>query len=167
MHVALKDLVRAKWTEAIHDEWIRNLLKQRPDLTREQLERTRELMNAHACDCLVENYEHLIPCLRLPDPEDRHVLAAAICCQADVILTWNLKDFPAQTLNLYRIEAVDPDRFLSDLMDERPKLFCEAVRQHRASLKKPPKTARQYLETLKEQRLSNTAKKLRVHVKSI
>jgi len=73
MHLALTDLFRAKWTDAIHEEWIRSVLENRLDLTREQLERTRQLMNAHVRDCLVTNYEDLIPVLTLPDPDDRHV----------------------------------------------------------------------------------------------
>jgi hypothetical protein len=65
-------LFAARWTRRIHDEWTRNLLADRPDLTEEQLERTRELMDAAVPDCLVENYECLVPALELPDPEDRH-----------------------------------------------------------------------------------------------
>lgn len=53
MHLALSDLFRAKWTNEIHDEWIRSVLKNRPDLQQEQLERTRVLMNSHVWDCLV------------------------------------------------------------------------------------------------------------------
>lgn len=78
MHLALTDLFRAKWTDAIHDEWTKSVLESRPDLTREQLERTRALMNIHVRNCLVTSYEDLIPSLTLPDPDDRHVLAAAI-----------------------------------------------------------------------------------------
>jgi hypothetical protein len=78
MHLALADLFRAKWTDEIHDERTRSVLENRPDPTREQLERTRELMNGHVRDCLVIGYEVLIPELTLPDPDDRHVLAAAI-----------------------------------------------------------------------------------------
>jgi hypothetical protein len=77
MHLALTDLYRARWTNQIHEEWIRSVLINRPDLTRAQLERTRDLMNAHARDALIENFEDLIPSLSLPDPDDRHVLAAA------------------------------------------------------------------------------------------
>lgn len=47
MRLALTDLYRARWTDRIHDEWIRNVLKQRPDLKPQDLERTRVLMNAH------------------------------------------------------------------------------------------------------------------------
>jgi len=64
MRLALTDLFRARWTEDIHDEWIRNLLEVRTDLTREQLERTRELMNANVRDCLVEGYQNLRQCCK-------------------------------------------------------------------------------------------------------
>jgi hypothetical protein len=78
MHLAMTGLFRAKWTDQIHEEWISNLLLNRPDLTRQQLERTKELMNRHSEECLVDNYESLIESLELSDPNDRHVLAATI-----------------------------------------------------------------------------------------
>jgi len=87
-------MFRAKWSAEVHEKWIRNLLINRPDLTRAQLERTRDLMNQHALDSLVTGYEEFIPGLQLPDPGDRHVLAAAIRGRADVIVTINLKIFP-------------------------------------------------------------------------
>ena len=71
-------LFRARWTNQIHDEWICNVLENRADLSRERLERTRDLMNEHIFDSLVTGYEDLIPSLELPDADDRHVLAAAI-----------------------------------------------------------------------------------------
>ena len=61
MQLALSDLFRARWTNAIHEEWSRNVLKNRPDLTLEQLTRTQELMNSYVRDCLITNYEYLIP----------------------------------------------------------------------------------------------------------
>ena len=94
MSVALKEQFRARWTTQIHDEWVRNLLKKRSDISKDKLQRIVELMNQAIPDCLVENYEDIIDSLTLPDPDDRHVLAAAIKCQADVIVTNNLKDFP-------------------------------------------------------------------------
>ena len=105
MHIAVTDLYRAKWTDAIHDEWTRNVLRDRPDLKREQLQRTRDLMNSHARDCLVTGYERLINAVTLPDPDDRHVLAAAIRAGADIIVTFNLNDFPEKYLMPYGIEA--------------------------------------------------------------
>lgn len=87
MHLALTDLYHARWTNTIHEEWIRSVLRNRSDLTRAQLERTRDLMNAHARDAMIQGFEDLIPSLTLPDPDDRHVLAAAIRGRADVIVT--------------------------------------------------------------------------------
>lgn len=78
MHLALTGVFRAKWSADVHEEWMRNLLKNRPDLTREKLERTRQLMDKAAPDALVRGYEHLVSGLVLPDEDDRHVLAAAI-----------------------------------------------------------------------------------------
>ncbi len=124
MHVAMTDLYRAKWTDAIHDEWTRNVLKDRPDLTPEQLQRTRDLMNAHVRDCLVTGYETLIDAITLPDPKDRHVLAAAIRAGADVIVTFNLKDFPENDLKPYGIEAQHPNDFLTFQLDLAPNIVC-------------------------------------------
>ena len=76
MHLALIGVFRAKWSADVHEEWIRNLLMDRPDLTRAKLERTRQLMDKAAPDALVRGYEHLIAGLALPDPNDRHVLVA-------------------------------------------------------------------------------------------
>lgn len=96
MRLALTDLYRARWTDMIHDEWTRNVLKQWPDLKAEDLERTRSLMNAHVRDSLVTGFEHLIPSVELPDADDRHVVAAAIHGGASLIVTFNLKDFPPE-----------------------------------------------------------------------
>ncbi len=105
MHLALSDLYRARWSDLIHDEWTRNVQADRPDLTPEQLARTRQLMNAHVRDCLVTGFEHLIPSITLPDPDDRHVVAAAIHSGASLIVTYNLKDFSAEVLEPYNLEA--------------------------------------------------------------
>jgi hypothetical protein len=153
LRLALTDLYRARWSEAIHEEWIRAVLRNRPDLSRQQLERTRALMNAHVRDALVDGYQDLIPALNLPDPEDRHVLAAAIQCGADLILTFNLGDFPEQVLATHRIGACHPDPFLVDQLSLDPERVCAAIRQHRSSLKNPPKTVDEYLKTLKLQGL--------------
>ncbi len=112
MHLALTGLFRAKWSSDIHEEWISALLRNRPDLTRTKLERTRMLMDLHATDALVTDYQHVIPGLQLPDANDRHVLAAAIRARADVIVTINLRDFPPEALASFGIEAQHPDEFI-------------------------------------------------------
>lgn len=161
MHIAMTDLCHAKWTDAIHDEWIRNLLRDRLDLKPEQLQRTRDLMNAHVLDCLVTGYEPLIDAVTLPDPDDRHVLAAAIQTGADLIVTLNIKDFPKDVLFPYGIEAQHPDEFLMMLLERAPSEVCEAAKRHRESLKSPPKNVYEYVATLESHSLTRAGSKLR------
>lgn len=164
MWLALSDLFQAKWTDRIHEEWITNVLEDRPDLTRQHLDRTRDLMNAHVRDCLVEGYEDLIEGLTLPDPNDRHVLAAAIKGGADVIVTLNLKDFPQDMLAPYGIEAQHPDTFISGLLDRDEETVWDAVRQQRSNLKNPPIPAQKLLDILERQGLQMTVARLRRYV---
>ena len=161
MRLAMTDLYRARWTDMIHDEWTRNVLKRRADLKPADLDRTRHLMNAHVRDSLVVGFEHLIPSVNLQDPDDRHVVAAAIHGGANLIVTFNLKDFPAESLKCYNLVAQHPDDFILDLLDLHPARVCEAASKHRRSLKNPPKTADEYLDTLLKQGLTQTVGSLR------
>ncbi|NLE37128.1 MAG: PIN domain-containing protein [Pirellulaceae bacterium] len=161
MHLALAGLYRARWTDRIHDEWMENLLRNRPDLQPEQLERTRFLMNAHAPDCLITGYEALIGRLELPDSDDRHVLAAAIHGNASAIVTFNVDDFPPSCLDPFGIEPLHPDDFIRRLLDLDAPAVLRAARRHRASLKNPPKDVHAYLEALARQLLPETVARLR------
>jgi predicted nucleic acid-binding protein len=162
MELALADLFRAKWTDEIHNEWIRNLLKNRPDLTLERLQRTKNLMNTFVRDCLVTDYDFLIPTLILPDKQDRHVLAAAICSGANLIITSNLSDFPIENLKKYQIEAKHPDDFIFQLIDLYPSQIYKAIRDIHIRLKNPPLTIDSLLETYEKLGLSQTVIKLKL-----
>jgi len=105
IRIAQSGTVQAKWTNAILDEMLAALRRNRPDIPAGKLERLRDLMNKAVRDCLVTGYEPLIEGLKLPDPDDRHVLAAAIKTGAQVIVTRNLKDFPESDLQPWDIEA--------------------------------------------------------------
>ncbi len=83
-------LFRARWTEQIIDEWTENLIRNRPELEASVLAQV-EQMRLHFDEAWVRGHETLIPSLQLPDPKDRHVLAAAIVCGAQHIVTSNLK----------------------------------------------------------------------------
>lgn len=159
MHLALTGLFRARWTAQIHEEWTRNLLEKRPELE-DTLPRTVVLMNQAVPDCLVTGHEPLINSIDLPDPDDRHVLAAAIVAGAQLIITFNLKDFPKEALSTYGIEAVHPDTFAVQQFDLNEARIIEAARKHRRSLRKPPKSAGEYLETLSANGLVITADRL-------
>ncbi|MFI0348470.1 MAG: PIN domain-containing protein [Chthoniobacterales bacterium] len=160
IQLAMTDLFKARWTDLIHDEWIRNLLKNRPDLTSDRLHKTRKLMNSTVSGCLVDGYENLIKSVKLPDENDRHVLAAAIHSDADIIVTFNLKDFPTEVLREYKIRALHPDDFILGLFDLDSLVVCRAAQQHRERLKNPKKSVNEYLLTLSSQGLIKTVQYL-------
>ena len=163
MRLASALVYQPRWTEEIHAEWMRNVLEDRPQLTPAQLERTRRLMDRISDESLVIGYEAHVPALFLPDPDDRHVLAAAIQAKAGVIVTFNLSDFPKAALAPFGVRALHPDAYLTALFEDAPELFLLAVRDHRAALTRPPKTAEAYLETLRANRLTELALRLAEH----
>ena len=160
LQLAASDVIQAKWSADIHREWIEALLRNEPHRDRAALQRTRDLMDRATRDCLVAGYEALVPTLDLPDPGDRHVLAAAIAGRCDAIVTSNLRHFPNAAVEPFGIEVRHPDEFLCDRLDLAPGAFCEAVRKVRGRLKKPPFTAREYLANLSRQGLAATAAEL-------
>lgn len=160
IRLATTGLYAAKWTNQIHDEWIRNVLKKRPELEK-QLLRTKQRMNTAIPDSLVTDYQALIDGLSLPDPNDLHVLAAAIRSNAQIIVTFNLKDFPAEALEPYGLEAMHPDVFVEHQFDLSQSGVIATAKRHRAALKNPAKTTDAYLETLAAQGLVVTADRLR------
>jgi hypothetical protein len=160
MHLALTGAYRARWSALVHEEWKRNLLANRSDITRAQLDRTSALMDKVVPDGLVTGYESIMEGLQLPDVDDRHVLAAAIKCNASIIVTFNLKDFPKDILAQFNIEPLHPDDFITDLWDIDAAAVLEAARRQRASLKAPPHSAREYLARLLLQKLPETVKLL-------
>jgi hypothetical protein len=160
MRLALTDLYRAKWSNEIHEEWIRNLLKNRPDLTRECLENIRKKMDSHVRDSLVDGYKYLINDIHLPDPNDRHVVAAAIQAKAQLIITFNLSDFPSKVLTRYNLHALHPDLFILRLLESDSYTVIQTIRETRLSLKRPPKTVEEYIKILLQQSLPLTVKHL-------
>ena len=161
LQLATAKLFRARWTDMIHDEWIKAAINRRPDIDPTRLTRRRELMNAHAEDCLVTDFEPLIVAMSLPDPGDRHVVAAAVKCGADVIVTFNLRDFPDSVLGVYGMEAQHPDVFVRHLIDLRPGVVVSSVRAVRSRLTNPVISADKYLLNLEQQGLVATVAQLR------
>ncbi len=107
-------------------------------------------MNLHVRDCLVSDYAEIINTLRLPDENDRHVLAAAISCRADAILTFNLNDFPNEILSSYGIESVSPDNFLMEASETKADEIRLAFERQLKSLKNPARTREELLKTLEK-----------------
>jgi len=166
MWSASAGIFSARWSDEVLTEWTRNLLFNRPDLKPERLVRTIAEMNRAIPDAIVTNYETFIPTLNLPDADDRHVLAAAITSSCDIILTLNLKDFPTEQLPEGMV-AMAPDRFLSQLFDHNSASLLQVMKEHRASLTRPPKTAEEYIETLKNGELLQLAQRVTAHLDQI
>lgn len=157
MYFAMRDLFRPLWSARVHEEWMSALLRNRPDMSRAQLERTRSLMEAQLEDALVEGYEHRIEALTLPDANDRHILAAAIHGEAQCIVTTNLRDFPADILARFGLVAVHPDVFLSRLVNENPEAARAAFLMLCAERKNPSQSPGEVTTILRRQGLTATA----------
>lgn len=151
----------ARWTEKILDEVFTNLSTNRPDLDPRKLTRTRRAMCRAIEDCIVTDYETLIDSIALPDPDDRHVVAAAVAAGAQVIVTENLRDFPCSELQKYGIEAQTADDFLCDAIDLSPTRVHQAVTYAAAALKNPPRTVDDILDSLSRCGAPTAAAKLR------
>jgi hypothetical protein len=154
IHGRRQGILRVKWTGRIHREWIGAILRQRPGL-RANLRRTRELMDRHVRGCRMRGYQRWEQRLTLPDEDDRHVLAAALACVADVIVTFNTSDFPPATLAPFHIVALEPDSFVYQLMASG--IVATAAADHRASLSRPPMSVSEYLDALVRNRLPGVA----------
>lgn len=134
----------------------------RPDLDHVQFEvYTLARMDHFFRETTVTGYERLIDDMKGVHKKDRHVAAAAKQGSCGVILTNNLKHFPASALAPHGIVAQKPDDFLLPILLANPVEFCEVAREHRISLTKPPYDVEAYLEKLARDSLSKTASELR------
>jgi predicted nucleic acid-binding protein len=138
MRLTIARLFQARWSAKVHEEWIRAVLRDNPAIPAARLHDLRDAMDERAQDSVVTDYESLIESLTLPDPNDRHVLAAAIVGRAHIIVTCNLKDFPDEALDPYNIEAQHPDEFIRGLLDLAPHMVIDAVQRQQVSLINPP-----------------------------
>lgn len=161
LRLADRYLYAPLWSADIHEEWMRSLLADRPDIDAGVLDRTRAVMDAHFPDAVVTGYEAIAATLDLPDPDDRHVLAAAIQGSADMIVTRNLRDFPADRLAPHGLAAQHPDAFVVELFEADADAVLAAVRGHRAALRNPPRSAGDYLAALERLGLRRTVLLLR------
>lgn len=161
MRLSTEHVFMPRWSEKVHHEWMSNLLANRPDLSLERLKRTKDLMLRYNPSALVTDYEKHIPELTLPDPNDRHVLAAAIEGGCDVIVTFNLKDFPDDDLALYDLSAISPDLFVSQCLIDRPSQVSIAIQKQQQSLTSPPCSMNDLLQTLASCGLPDTVANLK------
>jgi hypothetical protein len=161
IRLAQHGLVQAKWTDRILDDLCTARLRRNPDVGQTKLARLRELMNAAVADCLITGYEPLVDSLKLPDPDDRHVLAAAIKASAQVIVTTNLRDFPAADLGEWNIEAKSPDEFVLDQINIDDRIVFSCVQEIANVRRRAPETVADVLAELENVGLVTSVAALR------
>ena len=161
--MAAERLFRPLWSERILAEWERRVSRRFPDRTPEALAPVRQVMIDNFEDAMVTGYEPLAVGLAdvLPDPDDVHVLAAAIVGRADAIITANRRDFPADAVARYRLDITHPDDFIVAMIDLAPERAVSALRRHREVLRKPPMEASSFVDKFAATGLVQSAARLR------
>lgn len=156
--LAVYELYTPKWSEKLLEEFRQVFVKKGKSI--ESAERQIGYINKACPDALVRHYEAIIPSVTLPDENDRHVVAAAVKCNANVIVTQNLSDFPNEYLKTIGLAAIDPDNFIADMVDLSPQRCCEAFREMVLSKNKPPFSELEYLKVMHNNNLEQTAEEL-------
>ena len=149
------DLFTPKWSKHIFIEW--EEVMKRKGISNIEIEKRVMKASLAFPDALVKNYEPLMDILNLPDEKDRHVLAAAIKTNANIIVTNNIKDFPKDYLSNFGITAKNADDFLTDIIDLNNGLAVEAFKVMVLNRINPDLDEFQVLVRLKNNGLKNTA----------
>ncbi len=149
------DLYTPKWSEHIFEEW-KKVMKEK-DISEEEINKRIEKANLAFPDALVQNYKGLINHLDLPDEDDRHVLAAAIKTNANLIVTNNVKDFPEVYLQSFSLNAKTADDFLTDIIDLNQEQTIAAFKEMVLNKKNPKMDEFEVLNQLRKAGLKDTA----------
>lgn len=149
-------LFRARFTDCIINEWVRSLIGNKPGAAA-SVRAQEKIIREKFSECFVSGYQHLINGLVLPDPDDRHVLAAAIRCSAQVIVSWNAKHFPADILAKHDVELLTPDDFLVNTFDIYPTDCAQALKAVRTRYNNPQFNPSQFLMDLTRNNLPKLA----------
>lgn len=172
LSLAEAEFFRPRWSARILDETeraIERLLAEKGAMgVAEKATRARAAMERAFEDAMVTGFEHLEESFTsLPDPDDRHVVAAAMKTRASIIVTDNVKDFPTAVLSPLDLEAKDADAFIADTIDLRVAQAVPAIRRMRERFRKPEKPAELLLLDLEKIGLTLTADALRDHLESL
>ncbi|GAA4317682.1 PIN domain-containing protein [Flaviaesturariibacter amylovorans] len=149
------DLYTPKWSKHIFGEWKEVMV--RKGIPEDEALKRVSVANAAFPDALVENYEGLIKHLDLPDAKDRHVLAAAIKTNANLIVTNNIKDFPEAYLHSFGLNVKTADDFLTDIIDLNEDQAIKAFREMVVNKRNPQMDELAILDQLRKVELTDTA----------
>lgn len=160
LRLAATGLFVPRWTDRIHQEWTRNLAANRPDIPPDRIDRLRTLMEKAFPDAQVTGYEAHEKLFCSIDAKDRHVAAAAMKGGAEVIVTWNLRDFPADGLREHGLRASDPDSFIARLIRRDRVTAASVLEAHRVGLSRPPHSPAEYRAAFEAAGLTRSAQRL-------
>ncbi len=161
LNLADLDLYKPKWTDEIQEEWIKSLLLKRKDISRKSLESAKSAMNIAFPDSNILKYKSKIRSLTLPDPKDRHVLAAAIKSGSDLIITFNTKDFPTSYIKSFGVKVLHPDEFILKIIDENNSASYQALKNQVMRLRNPPLSIEEVLNAIKKCGLPKSVARLK------
>lgn len=149
-HLALASAIRIRWSRAIETEWIASVLHARPDITRDKLIEVRNRFRHEFPDGLVPEALPRLAVPRLPDPDDEHVVRAALVAEATVICTLDRRGFPRSALAPLGVTAHDPATLLATCVLQRMPQTYAGLHTHRTSLTQPSYHPREYLDALRK-----------------
>lgn len=172
LSLAEAEFFRVRWSARILDEVERAIAKlianREPVDAQSKAALARRSMERAFEDAAVTGYKGLVAGLRNPpDPDDAHVIAAAVKTRASVIVTDNLKHFPARLLAPLDLEAKTADAFLADTIDLDVGHAIAAIKQMRGRLSKPEKSPEMLLLAMEAVDLTQTVDVLREHLLSL
>jgi predicted nucleic acid-binding protein len=162
LRLAEAEAYRPLWSADILTELRRNVVE--AGIPADRVDRRIAQMSHSFPDAMVTGYDSLIDGMA-NDPKDRHVLAAAVRANAEVVVTFNLRDFPEPALKPYDILVVHPDDFLLDQLDLYPGLTVEVLEQQAASYRREPTTIAGLLPLLERTGLPQFTAEVRRHVR--
>ena len=150
-----------RWSEEILGEVRHNML--RLGVPEDAADRRLDAMRQAFPFAEVTGYEGLVPVMA-NDPKDRHVLAATLRSQAHTIVTFNLKDFPMDSVEPWDVEVVHPDQFLLSQLDLEPYRVLTALHQQIGANRRPPRSVDELVAALRRCGVPGFADELRRHL---
>lgn len=157
-------LFQPHWSADILAEWRRSVMRRFPEVKEDQLVAKALEMEEFFPGAAISGYEGFIDCIRLPDPEDRHVLAAATVGRCAGIVTANTKHFPDEIVAPLGMEIIHPDDFIVNIIDLHPSRAVTACKNHRANMSQSNPTPQQFLERYERAGLVQAHQRLSRHI---
>jgi predicted nucleic acid-binding protein len=164
LRLAEASAYRPLWSSGVLCELRRNLVER--GIPPERVDRRISHMARSFPDALVTGYESLIDRMT-NDPKDRHILAAAVRANAEVLVTFNIDDFSEPALKPYDVTTIHPDEFLLDQLDLYPGVTVEVLRQQAAAYRRVPNTLPELLVLLERTGVPRFAAEVRRHLEPL